>query len=447
MSKQVPIILEYAVDDAPRRGVYYFKSITTKRSLEASTPTVINEAYDIISRSTVTGGTAACIVASPLAAADENSRILLLEAGLTTYNNPAHTDPLRLLSYLALNPRTVRARFSAECGTWRPCHVGSVSVTESVPTDPRWGSKDLVPFLRKNRATGVAYGINLLLHPDGPGNTRTYLERSGIGAKDVLERVGVKQRGKSYQGISTKRPALMYFAADGAQVLDALIRNDEGAIDDAFIPSFLDPSAAAEFGKTRKEISTHNSIDAEKVTSGALRGGRARDCPVHESHAAWRTSVGSRVRTAFIVAHADGPVPFDAPRIAYSEEDERAVATGWHSLGTCPMKPRDGGAIVDAKLNMYGVSGLKIPRPVHRACKCQREYICDRARYRGEGSRDHCRGARYQGPRLAGRNALTQAFLFILDNSAETGCQRGLDHPRWYNPPLWEDQNYKAHFG
>ena len=29
--------------------------------------------------------------------------------------------------------------------------------------------------------------------------------------------------------------------------------------------------------------------------------------------------------TAAVVAHADGPVPFDAPRIEYSAEDERAV--------------------------------------------------------------------------------------------------------------------------
>jgi alcohol oxidase len=79
----------------------------------------------------------------------------------------------------------------------------------------------------ENRATGVAYSLNPLLHPDGPRETRTVrgtklvlvsagpfgspgiLERSGIGAKDVLERVGVKQRvdlpgvGENYQGTST----------------------------------------------------------------------------------------------------------------------------------------------------------------------------------------------------------------------------------------------------
>ncbi len=84
-----------------------------------------------------------------------------------------------------------------------------------------------------DRATGVAFTLNPLLHPDGPKDTRTVrgaklvvvsagafgspgiLERSGIGAKDVLERVGVKQRvdlpgvGENYQGIPEQRALLM----------------------------------------------------------------------------------------------------------------------------------------------------------------------------------------------------------------------------------------------
>ena len=81
-----------------------------------------------------------------------------------------------------------------------------------------------------NRATGVAYVLNPLFYPDGPKDTRTVratklvlvsagafgspgiLERSGIGAKDVLERVGVKQRvdlpgvGENYRGLSVQLP-------------------------------------------------------------------------------------------------------------------------------------------------------------------------------------------------------------------------------------------------
>jgi len=80
-----------------------------------------------------------------------------------------------------------------------------------------------VTFDDDNRATGVAYTFNPQFHPDGPTETRTVrgtklvvlsagsfgtpgiLERSGIGAKAILEGVGVKQRvelpsiGENYQ--------------------------------------------------------------------------------------------------------------------------------------------------------------------------------------------------------------------------------------------------------
>jgi alcohol oxidase len=60
----------------------------------------------------MTGGTAACVVASRLAAADTNLSVLLLEAGPTTYDNPAHTVPLNFLSNLAPGSRTMRAHVS-----------------------------------------------------------------------------------------------------------------------------------------------------------------------------------------------------------------------------------------------------------------------------------------------------------------------------------------------
>ena len=79
----------------------------------------------------------------------------------------------------------------------------------------------------EDRATGVAFTLNPLFHPDASGLTETLtvrgtrlvvlsagsfgspgiLERSGIGAKGVLESVGVKQRvdlpgvGENYQGL------------------------------------------------------------------------------------------------------------------------------------------------------------------------------------------------------------------------------------------------------
>jgi len=135
-----------------------------------STPTAINDEYDIVIAG---GGTAACVIASRLAAADASLRVLLLEAGPTTYNDPAHTDPLRILSHLAPDSRTVRAhvtRPSAVLGgrtTTVPCGQclgGGSSVNfmiyvrpsasdyddwETVYKNPGWGSKDLIPLLRK----------------------------------------------------------------------------------------------------------------------------------------------------------------------------------------------------------------------------------------------------------------------------------------------------------
>ncbi|KAI9434103.1 alcohol oxidase-like protein [Lactarius indigo] len=574
-----------------------------------STPTVINEEYDIVIAG---GGTAACVVASRLASADANLRILLLEAGPTTYNDPAHTQPLKFLNHVAPGSRTTRAyvaKPSAALGgrtTIVPtgqCLGGGGSVNfmmytrpsasdyddwETVYRNPGWGSKDLIPLLRKietyqvpgrgpthgtngplgvtlggfitdlgeqflqvartldpehaqkpddtdsndletinvytrwpkwinpetgtrsdvphnmiyplkdtrpnlhfltgvhvkhvtfddeNRATGVAYSLNPLLHPDGPRDTRTVrgtklvlisagtfgspgiLERSGIGAKEVLGRAGVIQRvdlprvGEDYQDHNVL--FVKYLAADEAQSLAAIFRNEEGAID----------AVAAEFGKTRKEISTHNSIDAgikwrptpsevaelgpefqeywdsyfanapDKPVlwmgiSSTLVGDFTLVAPrkyytiglyteyplshghVHITHAddvsapsdfvpgyleskadvrplTWGYKFMREVARrmphfrgeppvlhpkfppggpASIVAEAEGPVPFDSPRIVYSEEDERAledfaraqVATTWHSLGTCAMKPREQGGVVDSKLNVYGVRGLKV---------------------------------------------------------------------------------------
>ncbi|KDQ62486.1 alcohol oxidase [Jaapia argillacea MUCL 33604] len=64
----------------------------------------------------------------------------------------------------------------------------------------------------------------------------------------------------------------------------------------------------------------------------------------------------------------DGPVSIDSENIEYTAEDEKAidkytrdfVQTAWHGLGTCSMKPREQGGVVDSKLNVYGVQNLKV---------------------------------------------------------------------------------------
>ncbi|KAH9837721.1 GMC oxidoreductase-domain-containing protein [Rhodofomes roseus] len=62
------------------------------------------------------------------------------------------------------------------------------------------------------------------------------------------------------------------------------------------------------------------------------------------------------------------PVGISAPDIAYTAEDNEAidnflrkyVATTWHSLGTCAMKARSDGGVVDSRLRVYGVEGLMV---------------------------------------------------------------------------------------
>ncbi|KAF8057487.1 GMC oxidoreductase-domain-containing protein [Lyophyllum atratum] len=63
--------------------------------------------------------------------------------------------------------------------------------------------------------------------------------------------------------------------------------------------------------------------------------------------------------------------PYDANKvhedIKYTAEDDKAiddwiadhVETTWHSLGTCAMKPRAEGGVVDERLNVFGTQNLK----------------------------------------------------------------------------------------
>ncbi|KAI8990422.1 alcohol oxidase-like protein [Trametes punicea] len=63
-----------------------------------------------------------------------------------------------------------------------------------------------------------------------------------------------------------------------------------------------------------------------------------------------------------------GPVVVSEPDLEYTVDDDKAleeyvrrsVGTAWHSLGTCAMKKRHDGGVVDPRLNVYGVQGLKV---------------------------------------------------------------------------------------
>ncbi|KAJ7157992.1 hypothetical protein C8R43DRAFT_1234424 [Mycena crocata] len=79
---------------------------------------------------------------------------------------------------------------------------------------------------------------------------------------------------------------------------------------------------------------------------------------------------GYTVGLHFGTWHSPGE-SYDASKIhrdiKYSQEDDKAiddwiadhVETTWHSLGTCAMKPKSEGGVVDARLNVFGTKNLK----------------------------------------------------------------------------------------
>jgi alcohol oxidase len=125
-----------------------------------------------------------------------------------------------------------------------------------------------------------------------------------------------------------------------------------------------DPHAALDF---------HPGFLDDPVDTAVLRFGYkkarewARRMPIYRGEYAPGHPAFSETSNARIV-HRDGPYSITEPDIEYSAEDDalideftkRTVQTNWHSLGTCGMKPRDKGGVVDPYLNVYGVEGLKV---------------------------------------------------------------------------------------
>ncbi|KAF5386490.1 hypothetical protein D9757_005890 [Collybiopsis confluens] len=58
-----------------------------------------------------------------------------------------------------------------------------------------------------------------------------------------------------------------------------------------------------------------------------------------------------------LIRTASGPIRTDSRSIVYSSEDNKAIDD---YLGTCAMKPRADGGVVDSRLNVYGVQNLKV---------------------------------------------------------------------------------------
>ncbi|KAH7908608.1 GMC oxidoreductase-domain-containing protein [Hygrophoropsis aurantiaca] len=153
------------------------------------------------------GGTAACVAAGRLAAADPFLKVLILEAGKHTLNQDAHTTPFMSISHLAPTSTTVTfhvANPSEHLNGRAPivptgrCVGGGSCVNfqiyarasasdyddwETIHGNSGWGSKDLIPLLRKTETyRGKHDGTN---HGDS-GPLKVSRSESNVG-KQFLE--------------------------------------------------------------------------------------------------------------------------------------------------------------------------------------------------------------------------------------------------------------------
>ncbi|EGO26056.1 hypothetical protein SERLADRAFT_491425 [Serpula lacrymans var. lacrymans S7.9] len=327
--------------------------------------------------------------------------------------------------------------------------------------------------IENGRAVGVEYTDDLITNPDGDQMTHlarasrlvvvsggafgspAILERSGIGAKEVLYKHGVEQIvnlpcvGENYQDHPVTFP--VFLAGNDAQTLDLIYRGDEDSITTQWkskgngilahngydIAIKLRPNAAElkELGpgfEARWKANFEDKPDKPAVLIVPCSGfiGDHSDIPKREYIGACyyicypssigRVHIGSgqdpnappefhsgfledpRDIAAFRLAYkkvreivrriplyrgeyqprqpvfpegsaaackeVEGPVPIDAPDIVYTPEDDKAIemfhrqmaGSARHSLGTCAMKPRENGGVVDPRLNVYGVERLKV---------------------------------------------------------------------------------------
>lgn len=94
----------------------------------------------------------------------------------------------------------------------------------------------------------------------------------------------------------------------------------------------------------------------------------ARRLPYYRGELALGHPAFAEGSMAALTAVSSSSNPKDVRDIEYSSSDDEAIEdwirgnlnTTWHSLGTCAMKPREQGGVVDKELNVYGTRGLKV---------------------------------------------------------------------------------------
>ncbi|KAJ7749671.1 GMC oxidoreductase-domain-containing protein [Mycena metata] len=225
------------------------------------------------------------------------------------------------------------------------------------------------------------------------------LERSGIGAKEILEKHGIPVVsdlpgvGENYKAFAAQwlRDGKGLIATNGVEAAIKLRPNAEDLAQ--FTSSFTSRwetfyANAADKPTTFICTLAGNPLDLGHVYGVAYFATYPRllcsiNLLVLRWSYKWSRELARRMTTyrgEYIAGHpkfpgsqaecreAKGPVEISAAAIQYSAADNEAIdefhranaGMGWHALGTCAMRPREESGVVDPRLNVYGVTGLKV---------------------------------------------------------------------------------------
>ncbi|KAI8275222.1 Alcohol oxidase [Colletotrichum sp. SAR11_57] len=343
------------------------------------------------------GGTAGSIIASRLAEADASTTILVIEQGGDSYN-------VTNVIYPALFERN-----TLPGGEYPNLHV--LVETQVLR----------VLFDDAKRATGVEFRPNPNFAKAGQDNNHHfvgYVYRTSLNQNETINGIARNDRGRDvpamiaaddpqlgwngHDASSKLRPSPADIAALGPEFQEVWDRDFKDSpnrplmIWGLFNAFFGDPSILpddAEYVTTAPWVTypyarghvhitgptigddydfdpgwllDENDIDLKSHIWGyKTQRKMARQMDVFRGELASGQPKFPEGSQAAVIEVADGPI---GEEIEYSAEDEAAIVqyirenigTSRHPLGTCKMAPREATGVVDANLNVYGVSGLKI---------------------------------------------------------------------------------------
>ncbi|KAG1842335.1 GMC oxidoreductase-domain-containing protein [Suillus subluteus] len=265
------------------------------------------------------------------------------------------------------------------------------------------------------QSSSIVRASKLVVVSAGAFGSPAILERSGIGAEAILKRCDIEQLvdlpgvGENYRVLDHNGIFVPYFAADGAITMDPLWRGKESVVQENLAQWKLNGKSLIAQNGSDVKIKWRPDNDELKAMGPAFQP-RWKEffqnrpdkavaifslfegiLPPRNYLAAfyctlYPTSAGSvhikldkngqegidfnagYLDDAAVCGEISGPVDLNAPDLIYTAEDDEAidrfhrdrVQTTGHSLGTCAMKPRADQGVVDARLNVYGVTNIKV---------------------------------------------------------------------------------------